>query len=154
MFRAELGISLRQFLLLRLVGMGAQMPSQQLIADRLGIAISALSRHIDIARRNGWIDVEVSAKSGRQNSLALTPAGQEPLAEAQTPTTNRGRLRGCTSHRCPGHRPHTQSATPQAQCAGVEPSTTPVGTNCRPYPCPVIDRSTASLAINGRGSER
>jgi DNA-binding MarR family transcriptional regulator len=84
MFRGELGISLRQFLLLRLIGMGDQMPSQQLIADRLGIAKSAVSRHIDIARRNGWIHVEVSAQSRRQNSLALTPAGQQLLAEAKT----------------------------------------------------------------------
>lgn len=84
MFRAELGISLRQFLLLRLIGMGDQMPSQQLIADRLGIAKSAVSRHIDIARRNGWIQVEVSAQSRRQNSLALTPAGQRLVAKAKT----------------------------------------------------------------------
>jgi DNA-binding MarR family transcriptional regulator len=84
MFRSELGISLRQFLLLRLISMGAQMASQQLIADRLGIAKSAVSRHIDIARRHGWIEVEVSAHSRRQHSLALTPAGQQLLAKAKT----------------------------------------------------------------------
>ena len=59
------------------------MPSQQLIADRLGIAKSAVSRHIDIARRNGWIHVAVSAQSRRQHSLALTPAGQQLLAKAK-----------------------------------------------------------------------
>lgn len=84
MFRSELGISLRQFLLLRLIEMGPQMPSQQLIADRLGVAKSAVSRHIDIARRTGWIQVEVSAQSRRQNSVALTPAGQQLLAQAKT----------------------------------------------------------------------
>lgn len=84
MFRAEIGISLRQFLLLRLIEMGPEMPSQQVIADRLGIAKSAVSRHIDIARRNGWIHVEVSAESRRQNALVLTPAGRHLLAEAQT----------------------------------------------------------------------
>jgi DNA-binding MarR family transcriptional regulator len=84
MFRNELGISLRQFLLLRMVAMGGAMPSQQLIADRLGIAKSAVSRHTDIARRNGWIQVEVSEQSRRQNSLALTPAGQQLLAQAKT----------------------------------------------------------------------
>jgi DNA-binding MarR family transcriptional regulator len=83
MFRGELSISLRQFLLLRLIAMGAEMPSQQLIADRLGIAKSAVSRHIDIARRNGWIHVEVSAQSRRQNSIALTGAGQNLLANAR-----------------------------------------------------------------------
>lgn len=60
MFRAEMGISLRQFLFAA-AGMGAHMPSQQLIADRLGITKSAVSRHIDIARRNGWVRVEVAA---------------------------------------------------------------------------------------------
>lgn len=83
MFRTELGISLRQFLLLRLIEMGAEAPSQQLIADRLGIAKSAVSRHIDIARKNGWIQVEVSAESRRQNSISLTPAGQQMLAKAK-----------------------------------------------------------------------
>jgi DNA-binding MarR family transcriptional regulator len=84
MFRRELGISLRQFLLLRLVDMGAPTPSQQLIADRLGIAKSAVSRHIDIAREKGWVNVDVSAESRRQNTLTLTLAGRELLARAQT----------------------------------------------------------------------
>jgi DNA-binding MarR family transcriptional regulator len=83
MFRTELGISLRQFLLLRLIEMGAEAPSQQLIADRLGIAKSAVSRHIDIARKTGWIQVEVSAESRRQNSISLTPAGKQMLAKAK-----------------------------------------------------------------------
>jgi DNA-binding MarR family transcriptional regulator len=83
-FHSELGVSLRQFLLLRLIEMEAQMPSQRLIADRLGIAKSAVSRHIDIARRNDWIQVEVSAQSRRQNSVTLTSAGQQLLAEAKT----------------------------------------------------------------------
>lgn len=83
MFRRELGISLRQFLLLRLIEMGDEMASQQLIADRLGIAKSAVSRHVDIARRNGWVQVEVSAQSRRQNSLALTAAGSQLLADAK-----------------------------------------------------------------------
>jgi DNA-binding MarR family transcriptional regulator len=84
MFRDQLGISLRQFLLLRMIAMGGAMPSQQSIADRLGIAKSAVSRHIDIARRHGWIQVEVSEQSRRQNSLALTPEGQRLLAQAKT----------------------------------------------------------------------
>ncbi len=83
MFRTELGITMRQFLLLRLIEMGAEAPSQQLIADRLGIAKSAVSRHIDIARKNGWIQVEVSAESRRQNSISLTPAGRQVLANAK-----------------------------------------------------------------------
>jgi DNA-binding MarR family transcriptional regulator len=84
MFRDHLGISLRQFLLLRLIEMGAPTPSQQTIAERLGIAKSAVSRHIDIARQNGWIDVGVSAESRRQHSVTLTEAGQQLLIRAQT----------------------------------------------------------------------
>ncbi|MFD0363556.1 MarR family winged helix-turn-helix transcriptional regulator [Nocardia sp. GCM10030253] len=84
MFRRELGISLRQFMLLRLFDAGPTVPSQQLIAERLGIAKSAVSRQIDIARRNGWIQVEVSPQSRRQNSLTLTQTGKELLAEAKS----------------------------------------------------------------------
>jgi DNA-binding MarR family transcriptional regulator len=83
MFRRELGISLGQFTLLRLFDVGPTMPSQQLIADRLGIAKSAVSRQIDIARRRGWVEVEVSAQSRRQHTLTLTPAGQHLLAQAK-----------------------------------------------------------------------
>lgn len=83
MFRTHLGISLRQFLLLRLIEMGAPTPSQQMIAERLGIAKSAVSRHIDIARHNGWIDVGVSTQSRRQHSVTLTKAGQKLLSRAQ-----------------------------------------------------------------------
>ena len=83
MFRSELGISLRQFLLLRLIEMGAPTPSQQMIAERLGIAKSAVSRHIDIARQNGWIDVGVSEQSRRQHSVTLTKTGQKLLLRAQ-----------------------------------------------------------------------
>lgn len=84
MFREQLGISLRQFLVLRLIEMDAPTPSQQMIADRLGIAKSAVSRHIDIARQKGWIDVGVSAQSRRQHSVTLTKAGQELLSRART----------------------------------------------------------------------
>ncbi|WP_327144640.1 MarR family winged helix-turn-helix transcriptional regulator [Nocardia sp. NBC_01327] len=84
MFRTELGISLRQFTLLRLFEAGPNVPSQQLLADRLGIAKSAVSRHIDIARQAGWIQVEVSEQSRRQHTLTLTAAGKDLLARAKT----------------------------------------------------------------------
>jgi DNA-binding MarR family transcriptional regulator len=81
MFRAKLGISLRQFLLLRLIEVGA--PSQQLLADRLSIAKSAISRQIDIARNKGWVEVSTSSASRRQNTLVLTSFGQELLVQAK-----------------------------------------------------------------------
>jgi DNA-binding MarR family transcriptional regulator len=84
LFRKELGISLRQFSLLRLFDTSkAILPSQQVIADRLGIAKSAVSRHIDVARTNGWIQVETSMSSRRQNTLTLTPQGNELLKKAK-----------------------------------------------------------------------
>jgi DNA-binding MarR family transcriptional regulator len=61
LFQRELGISLRQFMLLRLFETTGTLPSQQVLVARLGIAKSAVSRHIDIARRNGWIDVQTAA---------------------------------------------------------------------------------------------
>ncbi|MEV2221569.1 MarR family winged helix-turn-helix transcriptional regulator [Nocardia vinacea] len=84
MFRRDLGISLRQFTLLRLFDVGPTVPSQQLIAERLGIAKSAVSRQIDIARQRGWIRVESSAHSRRQNTLTLTPTGRQLLSEAKS----------------------------------------------------------------------
>ncbi|WP_406230949.1 MarR family winged helix-turn-helix transcriptional regulator [Nocardia sp. NBC_01009] len=83
MFRRELGISLRQFTLLRLFDVGPEVPSQQLIAERLGIAKSAVSRQIDIARQRGWIQVEVSAQSRRQHTLTLTDVGKQLLTDAK-----------------------------------------------------------------------
>lgn len=84
LFRREVGISLRQFLLLRLFDTDdAALPSQQAIAQRLGIAKSAVSRHIDIARKQGWISVDTSATSRRQHTLTLTSAGKVTLAKAK-----------------------------------------------------------------------
>jgi len=82
-FRTQLGISLRQFLLLRLIEAHDSYPSQQIIADRLGIAKSAASRHIDIAQRKGWIVVAASENSRRQNALTLTTDGKKLLASAK-----------------------------------------------------------------------
>ncbi|WP_405494182.1 MarR family winged helix-turn-helix transcriptional regulator [Nocardia sp. NBC_00511] len=88
MFRGELGISLSQFTLLRLFEASDEVPSQQLLADRLGIAKSAVSRQIDIARRSGWIDVAVSPSSRRQHTLTLTPEGRKLLGRAKTLVEN------------------------------------------------------------------
>jgi DNA-binding MarR family transcriptional regulator len=84
LFRTELGVSLRQFLLLRLIESAhGQAPSQQLIADRLDIAKSAVSRHIDIISRKGWVAVKTSESSRRQNELFITLEGESLLARAK-----------------------------------------------------------------------
>ncbi len=82
-FKRRFGISLRQFLLLRLIEAADGAPSQQLIAERLGIAKSAVSRHIDIAKRKGWIEVRVSEASRRKNELELTSAGKHLLSSCK-----------------------------------------------------------------------
>lgn len=84
LFRTQLGLSMRQFLLLRLIEAGSSTPpSQQDIADRLGIVKSAVSRHIEIAENNDWLTVIVSTVSRRQNMLALTPKGKLLLQKAK-----------------------------------------------------------------------
>ncbi len=82
-FKARLGISLRQFLLLRLIEAADGHPSQQTIAERLGIAKSAVSRHVEIAERKGWIEVRTSGTSRRENELELTAEGKRLLAAAK-----------------------------------------------------------------------
>ncbi len=83
LFREQLGISLRQFLLLRLIEADPKnAPSQQMLADRLGIAKSAVSRHIDIAKESGWITVAISEASRKQHALGLTAKGQQLLGQA------------------------------------------------------------------------
>lgn len=84
MLRENLGISLAQFMLLRVFDTyGATLPSQQTIADRLGIVKSGVSRHIDIARQNSWIEVAPDPAMRRQNTVTLTPKGKQLLAEAK-----------------------------------------------------------------------
>jgi DNA-binding MarR family transcriptional regulator len=82
-FKAQIGISLRQFLLLRLIEAADGAPSQQAIADRLGIAKSAVSRHVEIAKQKGWVEVRTSSVSRRENELELTVTGRQLLAESK-----------------------------------------------------------------------
>ncbi|HEY8998868.1 MAG TPA: MarR family winged helix-turn-helix transcriptional regulator [Candidatus Saccharimonadales bacterium] len=82
-FRSRFGISLRQFLLLRLVEAADGAPSQQLIAERLGIAKSAVSRHVDIAKQKSWIEVRTSGVSRRENELELTATGKQLLVSCK-----------------------------------------------------------------------
>ena len=84
LFRNSLGISLTQFMLLRLIEASAKtQPSQQVIAKKLGIAKSAMSRHVVIAEERGWLEVRTSSNSKRQNTLILTRAGKKLLERAK-----------------------------------------------------------------------
>lgn len=59
------------------------MPTQQLIAQELGIAKSAVSRHSDILRGKKLITVTTSSSSRREHVLAVTRLGAERLKKAK-----------------------------------------------------------------------
>lgn len=77
LFQRELGISLAQFLVLSVVDAHPGPLSQQAVADRLGLTKGTVSRQIDSAVNAGWMTVEVSARTRRENSVALTAAGTD-----------------------------------------------------------------------------
>jgi DNA-binding MarR family transcriptional regulator len=55
----------------------ADVKNQQEIADHLGLTKAAVSRHITTARNRGWLSSEPSSGSRRENTVALTSAGQD-----------------------------------------------------------------------------
>ena len=75
LIRAEVGISLPQFLVLSVVDAYPGDLNQQAVADRLGLTKGTVSRQIDLAVAAGLMTVEPSAHSRRENSVALTEAG-------------------------------------------------------------------------------
>jgi DNA-binding MarR family transcriptional regulator len=77
LFRRELGISLAQFLVLSVVDAHPGPLNQQAIADRLGLTKGTVSRQIDNAVSAGLIQVRVSQRTRRENTVALTDAGTD-----------------------------------------------------------------------------
>lgn len=75
LFRRELGISLAQFLVLSTVDAFPHRLNQQMIADRLGLTKSTVSRQIDNGVAGGLIAVAPSSTSRRENDISLTAAG-------------------------------------------------------------------------------
>lgn len=75
LFRAELGISLAQFLVLSVVDAHPGLLNQQLVADRLGLSKGTISRQLDAAVAAGLMTVDVSPHSRRENVVALTSKG-------------------------------------------------------------------------------
>lgn len=71
----RIGVGRAMFLILDMLA-GAEGMSQQAIADHLGLTKAAVSRHIATARDRGWLRTWPSSASRRENSVALTPAGQ------------------------------------------------------------------------------
>ena len=75
LIRAELGISLAQFLVLSVVDAHPGPLSQQAIADRVGLTKGSVSRQIDHAVAAGLMTVRVATHTRRENAVTLTSAG-------------------------------------------------------------------------------
>lgn len=71
----EVGIGHAPYLTLRAIAEAEHPPSQQSLADQLNLTKGAVSRQIALAQRNGWLKVEGSPRSRRENVLALTRKG-------------------------------------------------------------------------------
>lgn len=77
LFRAELGISLAQFLVLSVVDAHPGTLNQQAVADRLGLTKGTVSRQVEQSVRAGYMRVSPSAVSRRENVVELTAAGTD-----------------------------------------------------------------------------
>ncbi len=75
LFRAELGISLAQFLVLSVVDAHPGTLSQQAIADRLGLTKGTVSRQVENAIGSGLMTARPAEHSRRENAVALTAEG-------------------------------------------------------------------------------
>lgn len=75
LFRAELGISLAQFLVLSVVDAHPGLLNQQVVADRLGLSKGTISRQLEAAVAAGLMTVDISPHSRRENVVALTSKG-------------------------------------------------------------------------------
>lgn len=77
LFRTGLGISLPQFLVLSTIDAYPGRLNQQMIADRLGLTKSTVSRQIDNGVSAGLISVSRSEHSRRENDIRLTESGTD-----------------------------------------------------------------------------
>lgn len=75
LFRAELGISLPQFLVLSVIDAHPGALNQQRVAERLGLTKGTVSRQLEQAVGAGLVRVSPSAVSRRENVVELTEAG-------------------------------------------------------------------------------
>ncbi len=73
--RAELGVSLAQFLVLSVVDAFPGRLNQQAIADRLGLTKGTVSRQIEQSVAAGLLTVSSSPDSRREKLVALSDAG-------------------------------------------------------------------------------
>ncbi len=84
LFRAELGVSLAQFLVLSVVDAHPGPLTQQAIADRLGLTKGTVSKQIDNATKASLMTVRPAPHSRRENIVALTATGTELVRRGDT----------------------------------------------------------------------
>ena len=84
LFRAELGVSLAQFLVLSVVDAHPGPLSQQAIADRLGLTKGTVSKQIDNATKAALMTVRPAPHSRREHIVALTQAGTALVRRGDT----------------------------------------------------------------------
>jgi DNA-binding MarR family transcriptional regulator len=94
-FQQRIGIGRTLFLVLRSIAeAGDDHPSQRTIADHLSLTKGAVSRHVEVAQRQGWLAVDPSPASRREHALALTPTGRAIVEKGQTVHREYERLGG------------------------------------------------------------
>jgi|ERR1700677_1121298 DNA-binding MarR family transcriptional regulator len=72
----EIGIGRVPYLILRTISEAEKTPSQQALAEQLSLTKGAVSRQIAVLNKSGWLNVEESPKSRRENALTLTQKGR------------------------------------------------------------------------------
>jgi DNA-binding MarR family transcriptional regulator len=82
--RDEVGMSLRQYWMMKIIQAYSPISNQAMLADRLHIGEPAVSRHIRLARQRHWIRVETSRISGRQKTITITAQGHNILDRARS----------------------------------------------------------------------
>lgn len=80
-------ISFSQFSLLLGVGQ-FESASQQSIANFLHVTSSAVSRQVELAKRNGYLDVSVERGNRRKNCISLTPKGHTVIQKGHEALEN------------------------------------------------------------------
>lgn len=85
LFTSRIGVGRSMFLVLHTIAEAGKggVVAQQWIADQLSLTKGAVSRHVATAERAGWLRIEPSPVSRRENALVLTPSGRKLLARGR-----------------------------------------------------------------------
>jgi DNA-binding MarR family transcriptional regulator len=88
----EIGVGRAAYLILRTISEAKTPPSQQELAAGLSLTKGAVSRQITPLQKNGFLKVEGSPRSHRENALGLTRKGRELVQSGYAVQERRERL--------------------------------------------------------------